>query len=166
MLKKASLQWRLRWMALLATPTLFSKLVVEILASLFITERNITEQLNDHDSTRKYFSFIYLLPVVVGICGDLNVRDPPDFDLVEKRHHFGEELIEVIWQALRSQSGEKIVSQRVAARFHAIESLHIGVRDGAHPLQPIDAGVDRALVSSEDIGRVLRFDLVSGIIEA
>ena len=122
--------------------------------------------MNGHDPTWKYFSFIYLLPVVVGIRGDLNVRDLPDFDLVEKRHHFGEALIEVIWQALRSQSGEKIVCQRVAARFHAIERLHFGVRDGAHPLQPIDAGVDRALVSSEDIGRVLRVDLVAGVIEA
>ena len=93
-------------MPLLAIPALLAEFIVAVPITFFIAECDIAELLNGHDRARHDTLFIHFLPVEVGVRGNFNVRDPPDFDLAEKRHHVGEALIEIIRQALRPQSGE------------------------------------------------------------
>lgn len=87
-------------MRLLVTASGLAKLIMVKPASFLVSQSDVHEKLHAHDCPGNDSVRIDLAAIEVRVGWDLNVCDPPDFDLAEKSDHICETLLEVVWQPL------------------------------------------------------------------
>ncbi len=72
-----------------------AKLIIVEPASILVPEGYVHEQVHEHDRTRNDSAFIDLATVVVRVGWDIDVGDPPDFDLAKQSGHVVKTVVEV-----------------------------------------------------------------------
>ena len=143
-----------------------AKLVEVVATRISVAKRDIAqESKRDHPSCHDAI-VVNLHVVEIGIGRNLDFPYPPQLDLVDQCDYLVKALVEVRGQPLGSEHAKKAMGEEVAARLDSIEGTDVRVADRFSVLQPVQTCIDGAPIPTQDIGFVLRIDLVALFAEA